>query len=301
MTGSPSRTCPGEVGGEIPELDAGRCDGLAARRVIIPRVLRASLAAWAARHPALSKVPEIAVLFWVTKILTTGMGEATSDYLVYGINRYAAVLIGFVAFVIALAWQLRVHRYVVWVYWLAVSMVAVFGTMAADVLHIGLGIPYAVSTVFYAVVLAVLFVVWRRTEGTLSIHSIRTPRRELFYWATVLATFALGTALGDLTAYTLKLGYLDSGLIFGGLILMPLVAWYLGSNPILTFWWAYVLTRPLGASFADYLDKAKSVSGLGLGDGTVAGLSALVIVAFVGYLAVTHDRRVEQDDALRLQ
>lgn len=261
------------------------------------------LAAWMARHHrALSKVPEIIVLFWLTKILTTGMGEATSDYLVYGINRYAAVMIGFVAFAIALVWQLWVHRYIVWVYWLAVSMVAVFGTMAADVLHIGLGIPYAVSTAFYAIALAAIFVTWYRTEGTLSIHSIRTPRRELFYWATVLATFALGTALGDMTASTLKLGYLDSGLLFTGLFLVPAFAyWKLGMNAIFAFWFAYVLTRPLGASFADWLDKSKSIGGLGLGNGPVAALSALVIVGFVAYLAITHDPQIEQDDALRLQ
>ncbi|MGD0197158.1 MAG: hypothetical protein ABSC56_04525 [Solirubrobacteraceae bacterium] len=259
------------------------------------------LAAWASRHRMLSKVPEIVVLFWVTKILTTGMGEATSDYLV-AINRYGAVLVGLVAFALALTWQLWLHRYVVGVYWLAVSMVAVFGTMAADVLHIGLGIPYAISSAFYAVVLAAVFVTWQRTEGTLSIHSIHTPRRELFYWATVLATFALGTALGDMTAATLQLGYLDSGFLFAGLFLAPALGyWKLGLDPIVAFWFAYVMTRPLGASFADWLDKSGRLGGLGLGNGPVAAASALVIVCFVAYLAITHDPLVEQDDALRVQ
>lgn len=173
--------------------------------------------------------------------------------------------------------------------------------MAADALHIGLGIPYAVSSAFYGVVLAVIFVVWYRVEGTLSIHSIHTPRRELFYWATVLATFALGTAVGDMTAATFHLGYLDSGLLFTGLIAIPAIAYLgLGMNPIFTFWFAYVLTRPLGASFADWLDKAKYIGGLGLGDGAVALGSAVVIVCFVAYLALTHSP-VSEDDALRLQ
>jgi len=154
-------------------------------------------ARWVAprRHP-LTKVPEITAYFWITKVLTTGMGEATSDYLVHRFNPEIAVVVGFTAFVVAMALQFWVRRYNSWVYWLAVVMVAVFGTMAADVLHVGLGIPYAVSTAFYSVVLAVIFWLWYRSEGTLSIHSIYTRRREVFYWATVLATFALGTAAG---------------------------------------------------------------------------------------------------------
>jgi uncharacterized membrane-anchored protein len=259
-------------------------------------------ASWAARHRRpLSKVPEIIVLFWVTKILTTGMGEAASDYLVSNLARVVAVMIGFLALLIALAWQFWVHRYVVWVYWLAVSMVAVFGTMAADVLHKGLGIPYVVSTLFFAVVLALVFATWYRTERTLSIHSIHTPRRELFYWVTVLTTFALGTAAGDMTASTLHLGYLDSGFLFTALFLVPAVAyWQFGMNAIFAFWFAYVLTRPLGASFADWLDKPTSLGGLGLGTGTVAAISAAVIVGLVAYLALTHSP-IEEDDALRLQ
>lgn len=264
---------------------------------------RPGLRAWlssAAAH-RLSKVPEILVLFWVTKVLTTGMGEATSDYLVVQFSRVVAVAIGFIAFALAMGWQFRVRRYVVWVYWLAVAMVAVFGTMAADALHIGLGIPYAISSAFYAVVLGVIFTVWYRVEGTLSIHSIRTPRRELFYWATVLATFALGTAVGDMTASTFHLGYLDSGVLFAGLIAVPAIGYLrFGLNPILGFWVAYVLTRPLGASIADWLDKPKHLGGLALGDGAVALASAVVIAGFVAYLAITHDP-VTEDDALRLQ
>jgi len=212
-------------------------------------------AQWVAprRHP-LTKVPEVTAYFWITKVLTTGMGEATSDYLVHRFNPEIAVVAGFTAFVAAMALQFSFRRYNSWVYWLAVVMVAVFGTMAADVLHVGLGIPYAVSTVFFSVVLAVIFVLWYRSEGTLSIHSIYTRRREVFYWATVLATFALGTAAGDLTAKVLGLGYLGSGVMFAVVIAIPYVGYrWLGLNPIVAFWFAYIVTRPLGASFADWL------------------------------------------------
>jgi uncharacterized membrane-anchored protein len=230
----------------------------------------------------------VTVYFWITKVLTTGMGEATSDYLVHRVNPKAAVVIGFAAFAAAMALQFRCRRYNTWVYWLAVVMVAVFGTMAADVLHIGLGIPYAVSTVFFMIVLAVIFVAWYRSEGTLSIHSIYTRRRELFYWATVLATFALGTAAGDLTAKVAGLGYFGSGVMFAVVIAVPAVAYrWLGLNAIVAFWFAYIVTRPLGASFADWLAWPPSVGGLGLGHGVVSLGSTVIIVGLVAYMAVT--------------
>ena len=216
------------------------------------------------------------------------MGEATSDYMVRTINPVIAVLFGFAGFAIAMVLQFRAKAYNAWIYWLAVVMVAVFGTQAADVLHIKFHVPYVASTTFYAIVLAVIFILWYRTEGTLSIHSIRTPRRELFYWATVLATFAMGTATGDLTAKTLNLGYLASGIWF--LVAFAAVAvahWKFGLNPILAFWIAYVLTRPVGASFADYIAFPQSVGGLGVGHGPVALVLTVVIVILVAYLAVT--------------
>jgi uncharacterized membrane-anchored protein len=216
------------------------------------------------------------------------MGEATSDYMVRTINPVIAVLLGFTGFVIAMVLQFRAKAYNAWIYWLAVVMVAVFGTMAADVLHIKFGVPYIASTAFYAVVLAVIFILWHRTEGTLSIHSIRTPRREMFYWATVLATFALGTATGDLTAKTLGLGYLTSGIWFSLAFAAVAVAhWKFRLNPILAFWIAYVLTRPVGASFADYIAFPHSVGGLGVGHGPVALVLTVIIAILVGYMAVT--------------
>jgi uncharacterized membrane-anchored protein len=237
---------------------------------------------------ALRKVPELTVFFWITKVLTTAVGESTSDYLVKRLPPVLAVALGGVALLLALGAQFSVRRYVVWIYWLAVAMVAVSGTMAADVLHIQFGVPYAVSSSFFAVVLAAVFIAWNASEKTLSIHSIDTRRRELFYWATVMATFALGTAVGDLTATTLHLGYLVSGVIFAVLISVPALSYrLLGLNGVVAFWSAYVVTRPLGASFADWMGKSHRVGGLGLGDGLVSLGLTVLIVGLVGYMTVT--------------
>lgn len=239
--------------------------------------------------PGALRVPEVAVMFWVVKGLSTAMGEATSDALVNSsLGAPVAVLLGFVVFLAALTLQFKQARYRAWSYWLAVCMVGVFGTMAADVMHVALHVPYTASTIFYAVVLAAVFISWGRVENTLSIHSIDTPRREAFYWAAVVATFAMGTALGDFTATTLKLGYFPSAVMFAGLILIPLIGWkLLHWNSVACFWSAYVLTRPLGASIADGLSKPKNISGLNLGDGPVAIALAVLIALLVAYLAVT--------------
>ena len=246
------------------------------------------------RTPVALKVPaRIAAIFWAIKLLTTALGESISDYLVHNVNPYLAVVGGFVVFAIAMTLQLRTERYVPWVYWLAVSMVAVFGTMGADVLHVEFGVPYVASTIFFALLLAATFWSWSRTEHTLSIHSITTSRRELFYWAAVLATFAMGTALGDLAAYTWKLGFLSAGIVFAVLFVLPGILYYaFRVNAILAFWTAYVLTRPLGASFADWTGKSVHAGGIGIGDGTIAAILAVLIGAGVAYLTITRADQV---------
>ncbi len=238
--------------------------------------------------------------FWIVKALTTAMGESTSDFLVHALVPEIAVVLGGIAFVVALFLQFSSDRYVPWRYWLAVAMVGVFGTMCADVLHVGLGVPYIASTIFYALVLAVVFRTWYLSEGTLSIHSITSERRELFYWAAVLATFALGTAAGDLTAVTFGLGFFASGLLFAAIIAVPAIGYFRFSmNSILAFWFAYVVTRPLGASFADWLAVSSARGGLALGTGPVSFVLAATIAGFVWFLASTGaDMPADQREAV---
>lgn len=240
------------------------------------------------------KVPEITLSFWVIKVLTTAMGEATSDYFVHGVGLQDTIaLAGIgattgVVLLLSLALQLAEQRYVAWIYWLAVVMVAVFGTMAADAVHVELGVPYALSSSLFAAALAAVFWLWFRSERTLSIHGIVNRRRELFYWAVVIATFALGTAVGDMTATTLHLGYLASGVLFCALIAVPAIGYrWLGWDEVFAFWFAYVLTRPLGASFADWLGFPRDAGGLGVGHGVVAVILGVVIAGMIGYLTMT--------------
>ena len=242
----------------------------------------------------LNKVPEITIFFWITKLLTTAMGESFSDFFVRVMDPTIAVAIGGICLVGALALQFSVRKYVAWIYWLTVVMVAIFGTMAADVLH-KMGIPHLTSTIFFATLLIIIFALWYVSEKTLSIHSIYNPRREAFYWATVLTTFALGTAVGDLSASTMGLGYLSAGVLFAVLIAIIVIAHYiydailglnhrhLSRNAVFAYWFAYVLTRPLGASFADWMGKAHGMGGLGYGDGTVSFYLTILIVVLVGY------------------
>ncbi|MFE5190105.1 hypothetical protein [Streptomyces sp. NPDC056628] len=200
-----------------------------------------------------NKVREVTVYFWIIKVLTTGMGETASDLPARTFGRIPAVALGGLALVASLAVQFTLRRYVAWAYWTAVVMVSVFGTMAADVLHLGLGVPYAVSPPAFLVVLAAVFALWYASEQTLSIRTIRTRRREAFYWAAVLATFAFGTATGDLTATIgFGFGYLGSVALFATAICVPALAHRFGAlGAVTAFWTAYVITRPLGASLAD--------------------------------------------------
>ncbi len=246
--------------------------------------------------PLALKVPEITLIFWVLKLLTTGMGEAMSDYMGQQSVPIAGA-IGIFGLAFALWLQFRTPEYRAAVYWFAVMMVAVFGTMAADGIHDGASIPYSVTTPVFAAFVAATFYVWYRSEGTLSIHSINTRRREAFYWTAVLGTFALGTAAGDLTAYSLKLGFWTSAVLFAVVFALPAIGWWrFNLNPIVAFWAAYVVTRPLGASFADGFSKPTS-GGLSVGDGPVSAVALVVFIALVAYVAVTkrdvQDRRAE--------
>jgi uncharacterized membrane-anchored protein len=244
--------------------------------------------------PLAVKVPEITALFWIIKVTSTAMGEALADYLDGPSNVIVAglgSLLALALFIVALRIQFKTTRYVTAAYWFAVAMVATFGTMAADSLHQFLGLPYWSTTLFYAIVLALVLWRWWANERTLSIHSITTRRRESFYWGTVLATFALGTATGDWTATGLHLGFLSSGLLFAGAILVPLVTYSLGANSIVMFWVAYVITRPLGASFADWFDYPRNSGGLGVHRSIVWGTLAVIMIALVAILGRSEHRR----------
>jgi len=237
-----------------------------------------------------SKVPEIiTIYFWVTKVLTTGMGEVFSDYLLSSTSHpNLVVVITTLVLVASLALQISVRRYVAWIYWLVVVMVSIFGTMAADVVHFWWGIPLTISTTFFAVSMIIVFITWYALEKTLSIHSICTRRREVFYWLVVLLTFALGTAAGDMTASTMDLGYFYSGVMFTILLIIPAIGlWFFGLNKIAAFWFAYVMTRPVGASFADWISMPITRGGLDVGVDNVSLVLSVIIIILVAYLAIT--------------
>ncbi|HEV7184089.1 MAG: hypothetical protein ACHP7F_01160 [Actinomycetales bacterium] len=226
-----------------------------------------------------NKVPAVTAVFWVAKLLTTAMGETTSDFLVHQIDPPVAVAGAAVVLAAALALQFSRKRYIPWVYWLAVLMVAVFGTMVADVIHVQFGVPYQVSSIGFAIALAAVFALWFATQRTLSIHSIDTRPRELFYWLAIVTTFALGTAVGDLTAMTFGLGFFASGVLFGVLFLVPGAAyrwWGLGGT--VAFWASYILTRPFGASLSDWLALPPARGGQGWG---TAGVSLVLFAGLV--------------------
>ena len=239
-----------------------------------------------------SKVPEVFFLFWITKLITTGIGETGADFLgVVSIPLAAGVGIG--GFVAALTIQLRANRYNPVRYWTTVLSVALFGTMIADGPHVALGTPYWVDSVIYITLLCGVLAWWRASEGTISVHSITTARRERFYWGVVLLTFGLGTALGDATAIDLGLGFAWSIVLFGVLILVPLGLWRVGLNATIAFWASYVLTRPLGASVADWLGKAPRDGGVGWGDGVVTAVGLILFVVLVAGVAYVHRRHVQ--------
>jgi len=217
--------------------------------------------------PMLNKVPEVTLIFWIIKIMATTVGETGADYLAVHVGLGTAVTGGIMAafLIMALLVQLRTRRYVPWIYWLTVVLVSVVGTQITDALTDRLEVSLYASTAVFALLLAATFAAWYRSERTLSIHTITTTKRELFYWAAILFTFALGTAAGDLATEALSLGFTIGVVVFGGLIAAVTVAYYLGANAVLTFWIAYILTRPLGASLGDLLSQSQAYGGMGLG------------------------------------
>jgi uncharacterized membrane-anchored protein len=236
--------------------------------------------------PVAPKVPEVIAIFWLVKILTTAGGEVTSDWL----KRYGNVGGGgieLLLFVVGLFLQFGTRRYRAFSYWWLAFSIAIIGTGIADFLHLDLHLSYLADSFLWAVILAVIFWLWHRQEGTLSIHSVHSRPRELYYWATVFATFALGTAFGDYTAAVLNLGYLGSGVLFAVLIVLPGIAhWKFRLDSVTAFWTSYVLTRPLGASFSDWFSKPRNLTGLNYGNGTTAVVCFVLVAALVGYLAV---------------
>ncbi len=240
--------------------------------------------------PMLNKVPEITIFFWIIKIMATTVGETGADFLSVTLNLGLTITsaIMTVLLVISLVYQVRQRKYVPWIYWLAVVLISVVGTLISDNLVDNLGISLVTTTIAFSICLVITFVLWYRSEHTLSIHSIFTRKRELFYWAAILFTFALGTAGGDLVSETSGLGYLTAALIFGGSIAVITGAYYARLlGPVLAFWLAYILTRPLGASIGDLLTQAKPDGGLGFGTMPVSGLFLIVIVGLVTYLSLS--------------
>ncbi len=236
------------------------------------------------QQPLAAKVPEVTALFWVIKISTTAAGEAISDTFVN--NKELGFVVEVSMFCVALFLQFRARRYSAVTYWFLALAIATAGTGVADTMHLVLGMPYAVTSLFWLLVLAAIFYLWDRSEHTLDIHSITTSRREKFYWSVVFATFALGTAVGDFAATTLGLGYLSSAIFFCGVIVIPWAGWkFLKWNGIFSFWFAYVITRPIGASFADYASKGHQLSGADLGDWQTAVAMTCVVAILVAYTA----------------
>jgi len=238
----------------------------------------------------LNKVPEVTLYFWIIKIMATTVGETFADYLNvnlgFGLNNttyvMGALLLG------TLGFQFQAKRYVPGIYWLAIVFISVVGTLITDNLTDNFGVPLTVSTAAFSVALAATFAAWFASERTLSIHSIITSRREGFYWLTILFTFALGTAAGDLVAERFAVGYLPSALVFGSVIAAIAVAHLkFGMNAVLSFWLAYILTRPLGASIGDYLSQVTGNGGLGLGTTGTSALFLVTILGLVTFLAVS--------------
>ncbi len=245
----------------------------------------------------MNKVPEVTAYFWIIKVMATTVGETAADLLStkLGLGLTITSWLMSAVFVVALAFQLRSRAYSAPIYWLTVVLISVVGTLISDNLVDGMGISLVTTSIVFAVILAAVFALWFQSEGTLSIHTIVTTKRELYYWAAILVTFALGTSAGDLTAETLNLGYGPAVIIFAALIATVAFAHYfLKMDAILSFWLAYILTRPLGASAGDFLAKPIIAGGLCLGTVPTSVIFLAIILMFVTYLAITKsDRRMQ--------
>lgn len=243
-----------------------------------------------ARTAMLNKVPEITIYFWIIKVLCTTVGESFADYInaTLGFGLTNTTLVFSAALIVTMIAQFRLRRYHPAVYWLAVVLISVVGTLLTDNLTDGQGVPLWISTTAFAVLLAVVFGIWYVRERTLSIDAITTTSREAYYWLTVLVSFALGTAAGDWTLDLTGWGPGPSVLLPAGLILAVVAAWKLGAGPVLTFWLAYILTRPLGANLGDFLASSHADGGLGLGTLGTSVLFLGTILVIVAYLTVTH-------------
>ncbi len=245
--------------------------------------------------PMLNKVPEVTIYFWIIKILATTVGETGADLLSTRMNlgltitSYAMSAV----FIVALIVQLRARRYVPPIYWVTVVLISVVGTLISDNLVDGMGISLVTTSIAFGIILAAVFAAWYANEKTLSIHSIFTTRRELFYWAAILFTFAMGTSVGDLLAEKMDLGYGQATLVFAAMIgLVALLRFVLKMNAILAFWIAYILTRPLGASMGDLLAKPVIAGGLGWGTITTSLIFLAAILALVAYLTISRSDRI---------
>ena len=239
-----------------------------------------------------NRVPKVTADFWLIKLMAVTMGETAADYLNVnlGIGLTNTSLIMTAVLIGALVLQFRQKRYVPWTYWLAVVLISIVGTLVTDNLVDNFGVPLMVTTVLFSIALAATFARWYTAEGTLSIHSIKTTRREAWYWLAILFTFALGTAAGDLVAEKFGLGYLSTGILFGMIIGSLTIGYYvLGLDAILGFWLAYIFTRPLGASFGDLLSQDKTYGGFGFGTVITSALFLGAIIAIVAYMTLTHD------------
>lgn len=251
-----------------------------------------------ATRTMLNKVPLVTLAFWVIKILATTVGETGADYLNFNLGFGLGITSVLAAIVLsAFLWlQLRQDRYVPWIYWATVVFLSIVGTLITDNLSDNLGVSLYVSCATFAVALAATFILWHRSERTLSIHAITTPRRERYYWLAILFTFALGTAAGDLLSEQMSLGYVVAGLIFGGAIALITLGYYAGViGSVLAFWSAYVLTRPLGASMGDFLTQRPKDGGLGLSTMTVSAIFLVIIVALVAYLTASKVDAIEEN------